>query len=71
VDGSIPPGTRRVVEKGSPRRTIATYRVVTQNGKVLRRESLGTSVYGGLPTIVAVGAPASASASNETTASRG
>lgn len=71
VDGSIPPGTRRVVEKGSPRRTIATYRVVMQDGKVLRRESLGTSVYGGLPTIVAVGASASTSASNETTASRG
>ena len=62
VDPKLPPGARRVVEKGSPRKTVVTYRIVKVNGVLVKRERLGTSTYGGLPTVVAVGAGASESA---------
>lgn len=66
VDPKLPAGAKRVVEKGSPRKTVVTYRVVKVNGAVVKRERLGTSTYGGLPTIVAVG---SAAGANPTTGS--
>ncbi len=55
VDPTLPAGVRKVVEKGSPRKSVVTYRVVKIDGTVVKRERLGTSAYGGLPTVVAVG----------------
>jgi vancomycin resistance protein YoaR len=54
VDRSIPAGSRRVIEKGSAGHAITTYRVVYENGKEVRRDTLGRSVYRGSPRIIAV-----------------
>lgn len=54
VDRSLPPGTRRVIEKGSSGRAISSYRVVYQDGVEVRRDSLGKSIYRGSPRIIAV-----------------
>jgi len=55
ADPSLPAGVKKVVEKGSPRKTVVTYRIVKIDGTVVKRERLGMSAYGGLPTVVAVG----------------
>lgn len=54
VDRSLPPGARRVIEKGSAGHAITTYRIVYENGKEIRRDTLGRSVYRGSPRIIAV-----------------
>lgn len=54
VDRSLPPGTSRVIEKGSAGRAITTYRVVYENGVEVRRDVLGRSIYRGSPRIIAV-----------------
>lgn len=54
VDRSIPPGTTRVIERGSSGRAISSFRVVYENGVEVRRDSLGKSIYRGSPRIIAV-----------------
>ncbi|RYG25189.1 hypothetical protein EON82_08090 [bacterium] len=54
-DPSLRPGTRRVIEHGSPGRAVRSYRLVYRNGQLVERQSLGRSSYGGGPRIVAVG----------------
>lgn len=52
-DATLPAGKSRVIEKGSGGHAISTFRVVKKDGKVVARESLGTSRYPGGPRIVA------------------
>lgn len=54
-DPSIPSGVRRVAESGGSARSVSTVRIVKQDGKVVRRDSLGTSYYGGSPRVILVG----------------
>ncbi|MBS1705950.1 MAG: VanW family protein [Armatimonadetes bacterium] len=54
-DSSLPAGRTVVEHGGSPARTVSTWRVVKRNGKVVRRESLGTSYYTGGMRIVRIG----------------
>jgi len=55
LDPSLPLGKQKILERGGPRRTISARRVVYKDGVVVKRESLGTSFYSGLITVVAVG----------------
>ncbi len=55
LDRSLPPGARRIVEPGSTKRAVQTYRLVYRDGKLVERQSLGRSSYGGGTRIVAVG----------------
>jgi vancomycin resistance protein YoaR len=55
TDASIPAGQKRVIKPGSSFRAVSTIRVVSIDGKVVKREPLGRSHYGGQPRIVAVG----------------
>ncbi len=57
VDRSLPPGARRVVEAGSTGHSVSTYRLVYQNGQLVKREPLGRSYYAGGARIIAVGPP--------------
>ncbi|AIE86798.1 VanW family protein [Fimbriimonas ginsengisoli] len=54
-DSSLPSGRTRVVKPGSTGHSVTTYRCVYENGKLVRRERIGFSRYGGDPTIIAVG----------------
>jgi len=54
VNRSLPAGARRIVEKGSAGHAITTYRVVMENGKEVRRDTLGRSVYRGSARIIEV-----------------
>ncbi len=53
IDKSLPPGTRKVIEKGSRAHSIDTYRIVLQNGVEIRRELLNHSSYNGSPATIA------------------
>ncbi len=55
VDRALPPGARRITEKGSRGHAIRTYRLVYRDGKLVEKQPLGRSNYGGGPRIVAVG----------------
>lgn len=55
LDRSLPPGARRIVEPGSAGHAVQTYRLVYRNGKLVERQSLGRSSYGGGTRVVAVG----------------
>lgn len=52
-DGTLAPGKWRVIEKGAVGRRVTTYRVVLQDGREVRRDSMGTSSYSGAVRIVA------------------
>lgn len=52
-DSSLGYGKTRVVEPGADRIMVTTYRIVSVDGKVVSRETLGTSVYGGSARIIA------------------
>jgi vancomycin resistance protein YoaR len=52
VDRTLPPGARRVTEKGSRAHAIDVYRIVYENGVEVRRDKLSHSVYGGSPRII-------------------
>jgi len=54
-DSTLAPGRRKVVDKGAAGQQINTYRVVYRDGKLVKRESLGTSYYKGGQRIIAVG----------------
>jgi len=59
TDATLPVGKTRVVRPGSIGQSVRTYRLVFQNGKLVKKEPLGFSQYGGDSKIVAVGtAPA-------------
>ena len=55
LDRSLPVGARRIVEPGSRGHAVQTFRLVYENGKLVRRQSLGRSTYGGGTEVVAVG----------------
>ncbi len=55
LDRSLRPGGRRIVEPGSRGHAVNTYRLVYRNGKLVERQSLGRSTYGGGTRIVAIG----------------
>ncbi|HSI72080.1 MAG TPA: VanW family protein [Fimbriimonas sp.] len=55
TDRTLPPGRTKIVERGTGGYSVSTYRLVYQNGKLLRRDALGRSHYPGGPRIVAVG----------------
>lgn len=52
-DPNLPYGRTVLVDKGGPAHQVQTWRVIKQNGKVIARESLGTSYYPGGPRIYA------------------
>lgn len=54
-DPSLPAGSTRVVERGSSRKTASAWRLIYQNGKLVKKESLGTSYYPGGTTVIARG----------------
>jgi vancomycin resistance protein YoaR len=54
-DPTLPAGVKRVVKPGSTYRRVATFRLVYMNGKLVKKEPLGHSIYGGMPRVVAVG----------------
>jgi vancomycin resistance protein YoaR len=55
ADPSLAPGARKVRSRGSGGRSVSTWRVVYQDGRLVKREPLGTSRYRGEVQIVAVG----------------
>ena len=55
VDRNLRPGTRRIVEPGSNGHAVRTYRLIYRDGKLIERQSLGGSTYGGGTRVVAVG----------------
>ncbi len=54
-DPSLRAGAKVIVEKGSYKRSLRTYRVVYKDGKPVKRETLGRSYYPGSDRIVSVG----------------
>ncbi|MHB1002178.1 MAG: VanW family protein [Armatimonadota bacterium] len=57
VDGSLEPGKRVVKESGRSGHRITIYRIVKQNGKVLKRELISNNYYKPEKRIVAVPKP--------------
>lgn len=55
TDATLPLGKTRIVRPGSLGQSVRTYRLVYQNGKLVKKEPLGFSQYGGDSKIVAVG----------------
>jgi vancomycin resistance protein YoaR len=53
LDRRLKPGAHRVLEPGSRGHRVSTYRLVYHDGKLIRRERLGRSTYGGKATVVA------------------
>lgn len=54
-DPSLPAGKERIESRGSPAREIYVERLVYKDGKLIKREPLGESVYPGLITVRVVG----------------
>jgi len=50
---NLPFGKTLVIDKGGSSRRISTWRVITEAGKPVRRESLGQSHYPGAPMLIA------------------
>jgi vancomycin resistance protein YoaR len=67
TDSSVPAGKTKIVEKGSIGRRCLTWRVVRINGKVVKRENLGVSLYRPSARIIARG-PAPKPTATETPA---
>lgn len=55
LDPRLPAGTRKVLERGIPGRSLNTYRLVYRNGKLVAREPQTKSVYRPTPAVIAVG----------------
>ncbi|GIV11483.1 MAG: hypothetical protein KatS3mg020_0974 [Fimbriimonadales bacterium] len=55
-DPNLPEGKTRVVKKGSAGFRVVLWREVYENGQLIRRERMATSVYRAQPRVVAVGA---------------
>lgn len=60
MNRALAPGTRKVVEKGSMGHSCNTYRLVYENGSLVKREPLGRSYYNGAVRLIEVGPPATA-----------
>jgi len=60
VQDSLPPGKPVIVRKGLAGHRVSTYRIVTLNGQVVKRELLSDDYYRPQPRIVAVPKPAPA-----------
>ena len=45
IDGTLQPGKRVVTEKGRPGHRITTYRVVKQNGEIVKKELISNDYY--------------------------
>ena len=54
-DAKLAAGKTQIVEKGCPGFSIRSYRLVFENGTLVKREALGTSFYPGGKRIVSVG----------------
>jgi vancomycin resistance protein YoaR len=61
-DNSLGFGVEKVIESGSSRRTMSTYKVTIKGGQEVARETLNTSVYRGSPRIIARNSKATAPA---------
>lgn len=59
-DSSLPAGKKKVIEAGSTGYSCTTYRMVYENGELVKKEPLGRSTYSSSPAIVAVGTKAKA-----------
>lgn len=55
VDNHLKPGRKIVTDKGSQGHFVRTYRLVYKNGVLVKKESLGASVYQGGVRLVSVG----------------
>jgi vancomycin resistance protein YoaR len=55
TDPSLPPGAKKVVEKGSSGHQVYTFRLIYKNGQLVERQPLGRSYYRGATRIIAVG----------------
>jgi vancomycin resistance protein YoaR len=55
TDSKLPPGAKRVLEKGTRGRSVRTFRVVYNAGVQVAREPLGRSYYKGGQRVIAVG----------------
>lgn len=51
-------GVKKVVKPGATFRSVSTFRMVYQDGKLVKKEPLGHSRYGGMPRVVLVGTAA-------------
>lgn len=54
-DPTLLAGKRKVIDRGSTGRSVSTFRLVYKNGTLVKRESLGTSLYRAFPKTVALG----------------
>jgi vancomycin resistance protein YoaR len=57
-DSGLTAGRRKVVESGSTGYSVNTFRLIYENGQLVKKEPLGRSYYPGSATIVAVGTKA-------------
>jgi vancomycin resistance protein YoaR len=57
VDGSLKPGKRVVTDKGRPGHRITTYRVVKQNGEIIKKELISNDYYRPEACVVSVAKP--------------
>ncbi|MBO5059402.1 MAG: VanW family protein [Clostridia bacterium] len=55
-DKTLPVGSKKVLSKGKTGYTVETTRIVLENGKEVKSEKMGRSVYKMVPTKVAIGA---------------
>lgn len=53
-DGTLAYGVKKLVDKGGAGRKVATYRLLYQDGKLVKKERLADSIYRGGPRIYAV-----------------
>ncbi len=58
LDPSLPEGTRKVTSSGKTGYVVDSVRIVTENGKEVKREQLTRSTYKSVPTEVTVGTKA-------------
>lgn len=63
LDPSLPEGTRKVTSSGKTGYVVDSVRIVTENGKEVKREQLTRSTYKSVPTEVTVGTKAAATPS--------
>jgi vancomycin resistance protein YoaR len=54
-DSSLAAGKRKVVESGSTGYSVNTFRLVFENGQLVKKEALGRSLYSSSARIIAVG----------------
>lgn len=52
-DDTLGYGVQRVIESGSSRRSVNSYKITMKDGKEVKRETLATSFYRGSPRIIA------------------